>query len=274
MRRLSYRDTKVSYGRSQTGVKNNHRNAATEPDHPLSSPSRGWPPGQNLSPAHRAGDGHRALRARADGGRGGHARRRVPRYSLSLLPEPQQAGRGDGAPQPGPGAQLAVYLQGRARPRGGSVRTDLPALQGVRAAAARGADGRGRASAAGARRPAGGGALPARLPDRHPGARGRAAQGRAGTEGHPPPGHGPGAGLRHRAVRDLEGHLRRHRPRGGGLARWMANVLVEAALRDARKTDGQRAAAATLATRSKQPSRGGRVLQLGSLPTERRRASA
>ena len=57
------------------------------------------------------------------------------------------------------------------------------------------------------------------------------------------------------------------------LAKWMAESLVDAALRDARRIDGHGAPASSLAARSKQPGRSGRALELGSLPTERRRAS-
>ena len=105
-------------------------------------------------------------RPRPVGGRGRGALQGLARHRLPLLPEPQRAGHGGGRHLARAGAQLRVE-RGR-RPRAGAraVRADLPALQGVRAADARRGAAGARAVGARARRPARGGAVPARPPRR------------------------------------------------------------------------------------------------------------
>ena len=126
---------------------------------------------------------------------------------VPLLPEPQRADHRGDRPIAEAGAQLHLRLAGRPRAGPRAVRRDLSALQGIRAADARGDPADARAVGPEARRPARGRDVPARPPGAHPRACARTA--RAGPAASPACAPAPGAvdHLRHRAVRDPEGHL-------------------------------------------------------------------
>ena len=118
----------------------------------------------------------RSRRPRPLGGRGGACMLEgVARHGLPLLPQPQRADHGGDRQLARAGAQLLGRRPGRARAAAPAVQEDLPALQGVRAAAARGRAAVAGAVGAGTRRPAGRRALPPRPPHRHPGTCARAA---------------------------------------------------------------------------------------------------
>ena len=173
---------------------------------------------QGAHPAQAAGGGDaaRAPRPHALGCRSGADCRRVAGDGLSLLPQPQHGDRRRRRREPGPGAQLPAQGARWRAARARAVPADLPALQGVRAAHARRPAALARARIAGARRPARGTALSARLPTR-PAAPGGGAV--APATGSPPlrPAHeGAVHRLRHRALCRAQGHLGLGRSRGRG----------------------------------------------------------
>ena len=172
--------------------------------------------GAHPPPAGADRDGDREPGPRALGERGRRGRPRVAGDRLPLLPDAEPADRHDHGLQPGAGAPVELAVARRRRAPARALREDLSALQGIRAADARGAAAGPRARRARPRGPAQGSAVPARVSPGDPRER-RAAAGEDARQGAVPQADAGAFGdLRHRALRGAEGHLGAHVARRRG----------------------------------------------------------
>ena len=155
-------ETRVSFWsyhkRSMRRASSNSPPRRADGDHPGEA-GLGRPARAHAGRAHRGGDEARAPRQRRDG-RGSRRRGgRLARHGLPLFSEPRTVDRSDRGREPRTGAQLRLARARRRDARARPLRPDVPAVQGVRTAAARRPAARARTHGAREGRAIAGGAL-------------------------------------------------------------------------------------------------------------------